>query len=83
MNDTIPFSRGERWLRALAGETATSAPVRYADAALGDEPARFIAVVPDPDNRFPRARDNVVGLEQGWRVAQAVRQTMDADAHSA
>lgn len=82
MNDTISFSRGERWLHALAGETATNAPVPYADAVLGDEPARFIAVVPDPANRFPRARENVIGLEQGWRVAQAVRQTMEADAHT-
>ncbi len=82
MNDTISLSRGERWLRALAGETAAPAPVRYADASLGDEPARFIAVVPDPENRFPRARENVIGLEQGWRVAQAVRQAMDADAQT-
>ena len=84
MNDTLPSSRGERWLRALAGETATNAPVRYADAALGGgESARFIAVVPAPEHRFPRARENVVGLEQGWRVAQAVRDAINADAHAA
>lgn len=82
MNDTISLSRGERWLHGLAGETVANAPVPYADAALGDEPARFVAVVPDPGNRFPRARENVIGLEQGWRVAQAVRQTMEADAHT-
>ena len=35
---------------------------------------------PIPQNRFPRATDNVVGLEQGWRLARAVRETIDADA---
>ncbi|MGG1948642.1 biotin-independent malonate decarboxylase subunit gamma [Trinickia sp. NRRL B-1857] len=83
MNETIALSRGERWLRALAGTPAGNAPVRYADAALGAEPARFIAVVPDPENRFPRARDNVIGLEQGWRLAQAVRETLNTDATAA
>lgn len=83
MNETNSLSRGERWLRALAGEPVSHAPVLYADAMLGDESARFISVVPDPDNRFARARDNVVGLEQGWRLAQAVREAMNADEHAA
>ncbi|WP_327205073.1 biotin-independent malonate decarboxylase subunit gamma [Paraburkholderia kururiensis] len=73
-------TRGARWFRALAGESAMSAPVWSADAPLGDERARFIAVVPDADNRFPRARTNVVGLDQGWRLAQAVREAMAEDA---
>ncbi|RDU98622.1 biotin-independent malonate decarboxylase subunit gamma [Trinickia dinghuensis] len=80
MNEAISPSRGEKWLRALAGKPAGDAPVQYADAALGDDQARFIAVVPDPENRFPRARENVIGLEQGWRLAQAVREVIDADA---
>jgi malonate decarboxylase gamma subunit len=82
MSDTIS-SRGAQWLRALAGNTATEAnggTVHYADAELGGETARFTAVVPDPENRFPRARDNVVGLEQGWRLAQTVREAIAADA---
>ena len=37
MNDTLPSTRGERWLHALAGETATNAPVRYADALPGKD----------------------------------------------
>ncbi|WP_116138604.1 biotin-independent malonate decarboxylase subunit gamma [Trinickia diaoshuihuensis] len=82
MNDTIFLSRGERWLRALAGAASTHAPVRHADAALDGEPARFIAVVPDTANRFPRARDNVIGLEQGWRLARAVREVVSADAQA-
>lgn len=82
MNETIALSRGERWLRALVGTPANKAPIRYADAVLGGEPARFIAVVPDPENRFPRARDNVIGLEQGWRLAKAVRETLNTDANA-
>ncbi|MGF6758598.1 biotin-independent malonate decarboxylase subunit gamma [Paraburkholderia sp. GAS42] len=81
MNDTS-LTRGARWFRALAGEPVTAAPVWSADALLGDEAARFIAVVPDPMNRFPRATDNVVGLEQGWLLARAVRETIAADAHA-
>ncbi|PLZ02122.1 biotin-independent malonate decarboxylase subunit gamma [Burkholderia sp. WAC0059] len=82
MNDStdLATSRGARWLRALAGESATAAPVWQADAPLGGETARFIAVVPDAANRFPRARENVVGLEQGWRLAQAVRDAIGQDA---
>jgi malonate decarboxylase gamma subunit len=85
MNDT-KASRGAAWLRALAGADSASAqsgPVQYIDASLGDETARFITVVPDPENRFVRARDNVVGLEQGWRLAQAVREAVAADASGA
>jgi malonate decarboxylase gamma subunit len=82
MNDATP-TRGQRWLRSLAGEpTPRSAPasVWYADAPLGGESARFIAVVPDPASRFPRAKENVVGLEQGWLLARAVREAIEDDA---
>jgi malonate decarboxylase gamma subunit len=73
------ITRGARWFQALAGDPATRAPVLCADTQLGGNVVRFITVVPDPDNRFPRAVDNVVGLEQGWRLAQAVTEAVDAD----
>jgi len=82
MNGTnITPSRGERWLDALAPAPAgaESGPVRARDADLDGEAARLIAVVPDPRNRFARATDNVVGLEQGWLLARAVRAVLDAD----
>jgi malonate decarboxylase gamma subunit len=78
VNDTT-LTRGARWFRALAGESATAAPVWSGDATLGNETARFITVVPDPQNRFPRAVDNVVGLEQGWQLARAVREVIALD----
>ncbi|MGF6574321.1 malonate decarboxylase gamma subunit [Paraburkholderia sp. GAS333] len=81
MSDTS-LTRGARWFRALAGEPAGRAPVLSGDGSLGGETARFITVVPDPANRFPRAVDNVVGLEQGWLLAKAVREVIAADAAS-
>jgi malonate decarboxylase gamma subunit len=81
VNDNI-LTRGALWFRALAGQPAGAAPVWSADAALGGELARFVAVVPDPSNRFPRATDNVVGLEQGWKLASAVREAMTLDAQA-
>ncbi|WP_341646066.1 biotin-independent malonate decarboxylase subunit gamma [Thauera sp. SDU_THAU2] len=56
------------------------ASVRVMDAALAGEPARFIAVVPDPRNPFPRARRGEVGLVEGWALARAVREAVAADA---
>lgn len=79
---TPTSSRGQTWFEALAGASASPAPVLSGSAELGGEPAQFIAVVPDPGNRFPRASDNVVGLEQGWRLAQAVRAVIEADRHA-
>lgn len=80
-------SRGQLWLELLSGQpgqdSQQSRAVRYADAALGAEQVRFISVVPDPANRFPRARRGEVGLEQGWALAQLVRATIAADAGQA
>jgi malonate decarboxylase gamma subunit len=76
-------ARGLTWLRALTGQegTPTSAPhtVRVADASLGEEMARFVAVVPDAGNRFPRARHGEVGLDEAWMLAEQVRRTIAAD----
>ncbi|HET7757834.1 MAG TPA: biotin-independent malonate decarboxylase subunit gamma [Steroidobacteraceae bacterium] len=74
---------GLRWLEALTASAGLreSGPgtVRLADALLGGEAARFIAVVPDAANRFPRARHGEVGLEEGWTLALLVRATVAAD----
>jgi malonate decarboxylase gamma subunit len=81
MNEQTTSARGAAWLDALAGGTAMYdwPAVRVHDGVLADQPARFIAVVPDPANRFPRARNGEVGLVEGWQLAQAVQQTIDAD----
>jgi malonate decarboxylase gamma subunit len=71
--------RGRIWFDALTGSAAPSSGLRsvcVADAALGSETARFIAVVPDAQNRFPRARAGEVGLDEGWALAHHVRATI-------
>jgi malonate decarboxylase gamma subunit len=77
-------SRGLRWLEALSGQLGIleggPRTVRVAEAMLGEEPARFIAVVPDPANRFPRARGGEVGLDEAWGLARVVRATISEDA---
>jgi malonate decarboxylase gamma subunit len=76
--------RGAVWLDALTRSAPLlpgyAASVRVADATLAGEPARFIAVVPDPDNPFPRARAGEVGLVEGWQLARAVRDVVAQDA---
>jgi malonate decarboxylase gamma subunit len=74
--------RGRIWFDALTGAAANLSSLRsvcVADAPLGDQTARFIAVVPDAQNRFPRARAGEVGLDEGWALARHVRATMAAD----
>jgi malonate decarboxylase gamma subunit len=56
--------------------------VCVADAPLGTEAARFIAVVPDASNRFPRARNGEVGMDEGWALARHVRAVIGADAEA-
>jgi malonate decarboxylase gamma subunit len=79
-------SRGATWLAHLAGPAAPAhdwAGVKVVDALLAGQPARYIAVVPDPGNRFPRARNGEVGLVEGWQLAQAVHEVIDADRDAA
>ena len=75
--------RGRIWFDALTGGAAASLSslrsVCVADAALGSETARFVAVVPDAQNRFPRARAGEVGLDEGWALAHHVRATIAQD----
>src|ERR1700723_3333340 len=72
--------RGRIWFEALTGGGAANLSslksLCVADAALGGETTRFIAVVTDAQNRFPRARGGEVGLDEGWALAQHVRATI-------
>ncbi|WP_242171925.1 MULTISPECIES: biotin-independent malonate decarboxylase subunit gamma [unclassified Pseudomonas] len=68
--------RGLQWFNALsAGATPVDglpASLKVADGVLGEQAVRFIAVVTDAQNRFPRARNGEVGLLEGWGLAKAV-----------
>jgi malonate decarboxylase gamma subunit len=77
-------ARGLRWFEALTGGQAgllpaTTPTVRVADAQIGGERARYLAVIPDAANRFPRARAGEVGLDEAWALARQVRQTIVED----
>ncbi|MGY4532168.1 malonate decarboxylase gamma subunit [Pseudomonas sp. TE3786] len=78
MNST----RGVNWLRGLAGGIELAgfpASLMVIDGELGNRAARFIAVVPDPHNPFPRARSGEVGVLEGWALAKAVDEAIEAD----
>jgi malonate decarboxylase gamma subunit len=71
--------RGLNWFNALStGAAAVEGlppSLKVADTVLG----RLLAVVADPDNRFPRARNGEVGLLEGWGLAKAVDDAITAD----
>lgn len=76
-----PSLRGRHWFEALAGTAAIldggPSSVLAADARLGADMARMIAVVPDATNRLPRARRGEIGIDEGWTIAQRVREAID------
>lgn len=82
-----PISRGELWLDTLAPHAQRLAglcpSVQAADGELNGEAVRFIAVVPDANNHYPRAAKGEVGLLEGWTLAKVVSETIAADANSA
>ena len=86
MNEQTP-SRGAIWLAALT-DNADVLPgyppsVRVVDAPLAGQPARYIAVVPDAESSYPRARTGETGLIEGWALAQAVHEVIAADREGA
>lgn len=76
-------SRGRTWFKSLTGisnpKVGDVPSVLCADARLGDELVRYIAVVPNANSRFPRARRGEVGLEEGWTIAKFVREAIEED----
>ncbi|MGM3227108.1 biotin-independent malonate decarboxylase subunit gamma [Dickeya zeae] len=78
--------RGALWLDALApGKPRLSGlcpSVQVADGNIAGEPVRFIAVVPDVNNHYPRAVKGEVGLLEGWTLAKVVHETIAADRNS-
>ena len=83
MNEKTISTRGRIWFEALAGKQAKHVPsvpsVLVADTMMEKERVRFLAIVPDPDNRFPCARQGQVGLQEGWNLAKQVRDAIEAD----
>lgn len=75
--------RGAVWFKALTGQSAQlsggPASVLAADAPLGNDTARFLCVVPNPEGRFPCARHGEVGLEEAYTLATRVREVIHED----
>jgi biotin-independent malonate decarboxylase gamma subunit len=76
-------SRGRTWFQALADKAQPVdtglGSVLVADATWGGERVRLLTIVPDPRNRFSRARHGELGLEEGWAIAHHVREAIAAD----
>jgi malonate decarboxylase beta subunit len=76
------MGRGKTWFETLAGTDAREArpaSVLCTDGTVRDERARFLAVVPNPEAKFPRAREGELGLEEGWALARHVREAVAED----
>ncbi|HGE8301133.1 TPA: biotin-independent malonate decarboxylase subunit gamma [Serratia marcescens] len=83
---TQAINRGEIWLTKLAPDGPrinTQCPsVQVADGKFCGENVRFIAVVPDEQNKYPRASKGELGLLEGWTLAKVVNETLEADKDS-
>lgn len=84
---THSISRGELWLDILGPNAkrveGLCPSVQAADGELNGEAVRFVAVVPDANNHFPRAVKGEVGLLEGWTLAKVVSETVAADVDKA
>src|SRR5258708_36709233 len=73
--------RGRVWFKALTGQDKPMPgdphSVLAADSPIGDDNARFLCVVPDPDSRFPCARHGEVGLEQAYTLPARIQEVID------
>jgi malonate decarboxylase gamma subunit len=78
-----PGIRGRAWFKAFTGKDSPMEgdprSVLTSDATLGNEPSRFLCVVPSPQARFPCARRAEVGLEEAYTLAKRVREVIEHD----
>ncbi|MFT1003192.1 biotin-independent malonate decarboxylase subunit gamma, partial [Klebsiella pneumoniae] len=77
-------NRAALWLNKLAPDVPLMSglcpSVQVADGQINGENVRFIAVVPDANNHYPRAAGGEVGLLEGWTLAKVVNETIATDA---
>src|SRR5471032_764611 len=80
-------SLGDYWFAELTKDatplTGLCPSVKAADGKMNDQAVRYIAVVPDKNNHYPRAAGGEVGLLEGWTLAKVVSQTVAEDAGKA
>ncbi len=67
-------NRAALWLNKLAPDAPLMSglcpSVQVADGQIDGESVRFIAVVPDANNHYPRAAGGEVGLLEGWKAGR-------------
>ncbi|GKL59181.1 malonate decarboxylase subunit gamma [Klebsiella pneumoniae] len=77
-------NRAALWLNKLAPDAPLMSglcpSVQVEDGQINGENVRFIAVVPDANNHYPRAAGGEVGLLEGWTLAKVVNETIAAEA---
>lgn len=86
-NPSGGHSRGRTWYELLSGKTESVTgsvtdhvpSVLCADTMLDEELIRYISVAANLNNRFPRARQGEVGIDEGWTLARYVHDTIQAD----
>jgi len=54
-----------------------------ADRIFNGMLTRFIAVVPNEKNRYPRATKGEIGVQEGWELAKYIRQAIEEDQNNA
>lgn len=73
-------SRGRQWFEQLTGiNNAQSDVATVLHAKVNNR--KYIAIVPDENNRFPRVRHGEVGLVEGYTVASVVNDLVAAEAN--
>lgn len=75
-------SRGRTWLTVLTAGHPVEAVIPSVVRTLTDT-ALYLAVVPDPDNPYRRAREGQVGLTESAALAHAVREAIALDRDAA
>jgi malonate decarboxylase gamma subunit len=75
----VSSRRGRTWFERITdgAKTIDGLPpsVLAADITLEGRAVRVVAVVPDPNGRFPLARNGEVGIDEGFGVARAINGT--------
>ncbi len=71
-------TRGATWLAALSRGAEVEAIIPSVRAARTDD-GLYLAVVPDPENPYYRAREGQVGLTESLALATAVRDAVALD----
>lgn len=77
MNKSI--SRGKTWLDLLSRGGTPYMPSIDSVQAVEKDGMIYIAVVPDPNNHYPRARTGEVGLLEGWTLAKTINKIVEED----